>query len=346
MTDTPFQKIALFTDIHFGRSSNSEQANLDNLDFIHWFIERCKTLGIDTVAFLGDYFDNRHQVAVSTLNYGLQGLELLNNAFKTVHVIVGNHDLLYRDKRDMSSMAFSKHLTNINLIGNPLTLGEGRESITFLPWLVKDEKKTLKKLKSRYVFMHGELSGFNMNANVPMPTHPDGVGVEDFTNCEYAFSGHFHFRQARENVIYIGNTFPFNFADAGDADRGLTILEWGKDPVFEAWPDQPLFRNMTLSQLLNDPDRMLCQKLTARVSLDLDISFEEAQVVRDQYISRYGLRKIELIHQNRNSFADQSFSDGVVFQSVDQIVIDGLNSVQSENFKPERLVEIYRSLNT
>ncbi len=101
---------------------------------------------------------------------------------------------------------------------------------------------------------------------------------------------------------------------------------------------------MTLSQLLNEPDKMLSPKLTARVTLDLDISFEEAQVVRDEYISRYGLRKIELVHPGKKNM-EQEFTGEVTFQSVDQIVIDGLLSVQSDNFRPSKLVDIYRNLN-
>jgi DNA repair exonuclease SbcCD nuclease subunit len=341
---TPFKKLACFTDIHFGRRSNNEQANLDNLEFIAWFIERAKAENCDAIAFLGDYFDNRHQVAVSTLNYGLQGLEMLNDAFTDIYFIVGNHDLLYRDKRDMSSMAFSKHLTNLTLISEPTTFGTGRESMTFLPWLVKDEKKTLKSIKSRYVFMHGELNGgFLMNAKVPMPDHEGGVTVDDFANCEYAFSGHFHFRQAKQNVIYIGNPFPFDFADAWDSDRGMMFLEWGGEPVFEAWPDAPQFRTMTLSQLLQEPDRMLCPKLTARVTLDIEVTFEEAQVVREEYINRYGMRKIELVHPNKGSM-DQEFDGEVTFQSVDQIVVEGLQSVLGSTYRPAKLVEIYNSL--
>ena len=341
---TPFKKIGTFTDIHFGRSSNSEQANLDNLEFMEWFIDKAKDEQCDSIAFLGDYFDNRHSIHVSTLNYGLRGLEMLNDAFDKIYFIVGNHDLLYRDKRDMSSMAFAEHLPNITLVSEPLTIGNGRESMTFLPWLVGNEKKLLSKLKSRYIFMHGELNGgFLMNARVPMPDHPNGASVEDFANCEYAFSGHFHFRQAKDNVIYTGKVFPFNFSDSWDEDRGMMILEWGGEPKFEAWSDQPLYRTMTLSQLLNEPDKMLCPKLTARVTLDIDISFEEAQVIRDEYISRYQLRKIELIHQSKKDMV-QEFSGDVIFQSVDQIVIDGLNTIKSDSYRPERLVEIYQSL--
>ncbi len=337
-----FNKVATLTDVHFGRSSNSPVANQDNLDFIKWFVETAQTEGCDTCIMMGDWHDNRHSLHISTMDYSMRGIEMLNAGFKKVYWIPGNHDLLFRDKRDVSSIAFADYLQNIQVVHEPLTLGD----VTILPWLLKDEHKMIQKLKSRYVFGHLELNGgFQMNARVPMPDHPGNLAPDDFKHSEYVFTGHFHFRQAKDNVIYTGNVFPFNFADAWDDDRGMMILEWGKEPDFRAWPDAPKYRTMLLSQLLNEPDKMLCSKLTARVTLDLDISFEEAQIVRDEYISRYDLRKIELIHQsNKEAMGEQDFTGEVNFQSVDQIVIDGLLSVQSPTYKPDTLVEIYRTL--
>lgn len=40
---------------------------------------------------------------------------------------------------------------------------------------------------------------------------------------EKVFSGHFHKRQQHGNVIYPGNCFPHNYADAWDDDRGCTF---------------------------------------------------------------------------------------------------------------------------
>jgi DNA repair exonuclease SbcCD nuclease subunit len=226
-----------------------------------------------------------------------------------------------------------------------MTIGEGRDAITFLPWLVGDESKKLKRLKSRYIFGHLELPGFLMNAKVEMPIHANGMSPDDFKGgAEYVFSGHFHFRQAKDNIVYTGNIMPFNFADTWDEDRGAMFLEWGKEPFFRAWDGQPTYRTMKLTELLQTPDKVLRDKLTARVTLDMDISYEEAQVIRDEYSKKYGVRKIELIHASKTSVGDQDFAKPVAFQSVDQIVIDGLMSVNSETLSKEMLVEIYRSL--
>ena len=339
----PFQKAAIFTDQHFGRSGNSPVANQDNLDFIDWFIDEAKHAGADTCIMMGDYFDNRHSIHVATMDYALRGLERINKAFNTTYCLLGNHDLLYRNKRDITSMAMTRYLPNFKPVYEPMTVGEGKDAATFLPWLVNDEPKAVKNIKSRYVFGHLELPGFMMNAKVEMPHHGTGITADDFTENEYVFSGHFHFRQAKGRVVYIGNIFPFNFADTDDNDRGMMLLEWGKEPEFRAWPDQPLFKTFKLSQLLNEPNRLLTPKLTARCFLDIDISYEEAQIIKDTYVADYGLRKIELVHQPKDH-AHQVFDTEAVFQTVDQIVIDGLLSVESRGLKPATLVDIYKNL--
>jgi hypothetical protein len=101
-----------------------------------------------------------------------------------------------------------------------------------MPWLIGDEWKEVSKLKSRYIFGHFELPLFYMNAMVQMPDHGQLQG-DHFVNQEYVFTGHFHKRQHNRNIHYIGNAFPHNYADAGDDERGMMLLEWG-DAVGDA----------------------------------------------------------------------------------------------------------------
>jgi hypothetical protein len=261
-----------------------------------------------------------------------------------VDFITGNHDLMYRDSRSVASTIFAKNVPNINFINDPLTIGEGTESITYLPWLVGDERKLAKKIKSRYVFSHLELPHFMMNAKVPMPAHDKGITVDDFGHPEFVFSGHFHFRQTQKNVVYTGNIMPFNFADDWDTDRGCMFLEWGKDPVFHAWPDQPLFRTMKLSELIANPAKMLKAKLTARVSMDVDINFEQSQFIKDELAKEYNVRRLELIAAKAEGVASEEGEDAmrdVVFQTVDQIVFEGLNALESDVFDSATLRSIY-----
>lgn len=340
MIDPLFKKTVTLTDVHFGRQGNNPQANQDNLDFIDWFIEEAKTWGAERCIMMGDWHDNRHSLHVSTMSTSLQAMRKLNNAFEVVHWIPGNHDLYYRDKRDVSSVEFAELLPNVKIIREPTTVA----GVTFLPWLIGNESQKLQNLKSRYIFGHLELGGFMMNAKVEMPETDQGLKSSSFKNQDYVFSGHFHIRQTKDKVVYTGNTMPFNFSDTWDDERGMMFLEWGKDPFFKAWPMQPLFRTMRLSELLNKPQALLKDRMTARVSIDIDISFEEAQFIKDTFVTDYGLRKLELANQSKASINDQDFVEDVIYQTVDQIVIDGLKSVESVGMQADKLIELYKSL--
>jgi DNA repair exonuclease SbcCD nuclease subunit len=334
-----FKKLAFFTDIHFGRSSNNPVLLEDTLGFVRWFVQEAKSRGCETMIFGGDWHDNRHSIAISTLHASLEGLQLLNDSFEKVWFIPGNHDLYYRDRRDIASIEFARYLPNIDIIRDPTTI----DGVTFLPWLVGEETKRLKIPKSRYTFAHLEMPGFLMNARVEMPDSPHAVHDTAFSDQDYVFTGHFHMRQIKKNVVYTGNVMPFNFSDNWDEDRGAMFLEWGGTPEFVAWPEQPLFRTLKLSELLENPESVCCPKLTVRVTIDIDISYEEARLIKETYTEQFGLRKVELVHQASQE-SDQQFSTDVVFQSVDQIVVDGLMSVESTDLKPHVLVDIYKGL--
>ena len=99
-----FKKVACFTDIHFGMKGNSRVHNDDCEAFIHWFIEQAKAHNCETCIFLGDWHHHRASTNVSTMNYTVSNMERLGKAFEKVYVIMGNHDLFYREKREINSM--------------------------------------------------------------------------------------------------------------------------------------------------------------------------------------------------------------------------------------------------
>jgi DNA repair exonuclease SbcCD nuclease subunit len=331
-----FNKAVVFTDSHFGRSSDSPVANQDNLDFIDWMIDRARSWGAETCIFMGDYFHNRSSIGVSSLHAALAGLETLSKAFPKIIVLKGNHDIFRRATRDISSLNFAKHLPNIEVIANPVSF----DDVTFLPWLVEDEMHTLPAIKSRYVFAHLETAGAIMNARTKC-SGPHAIEADTFKQQDYVFTGHFHQRQHLRNICYIGSIMPFDFSDANDDQRGAMFLQWGKEPFFEAWPDQPLYRTTTLSQLLDDLS-FLKPKMTLRTTIDVDLRYEEAQQLRDTLVEEFGLRKIELI---KPAISEQEFSDAVSeLHTVDQIVVDGLMSIQNAGVSAERLVAIFNGL--
>ena len=334
-----FHKAVVFTDIHFGLKSNSQTHNEDCLAFVKWATSLAKEQGCETAFFLGDWHNHRASINIVTLNYSLRALEHLNDNFNRVYFIPGNHDLYYRDKRDIQSVEWAKHLPNIVICNDWLHDGD----VIVAPWLVGEDHKRIPRLSAKYMFGHFELPHFKMNAMVEMPDHGE-LNADHFGGFDRVFSGHFHLRQQRKNVDYIGNCFPHNFADAGDKNRGCMILEWGKKPEFHAWPDQPLYQIYTLSDLIDNHQQLLQSKMHVRVELNIDISYEEANYIKETFMRDYNLREMALIPNKTTSY-DQDLAPGEIkFESVDQIVTDQLTNIVSESYDPKLLLKIYQEL--
>jgi len=334
-----FKKAAFFTDIHYGLKSNSVQHNTDCINFVEWFIKTAKDAGCETCFFLGDWNHHRASINVQTLQFGLRSLELLSAAFNKVYFIPGNHDLYYRDKRDVSSVEWARHLPNIKIINDFLVEGD----VVISPWLVGGEWKKLQTMGGKYLLGHFELPYFYMNALVEMPDHGE-LQTGHLAGFERVFSGHFHKRQFRDNVTYIGNAFPHNYADAGDDGRGMMILEWGGEPVFHTWSDQPVFRVYKLSEVLEDPDRLLRKDSHVRVNLDIDISYEESAFIREQLMPKYSLREMSLIPTKLDLSQDDTDYTNLQFESVDSIIINQIEQLQQGSFDKQLLLDIYRNL--
>ena len=334
-----FKKVACMTDIHFGLKSNSSVHLRDCEEFVDWFISEAKKEGCETCIFLGDWSHNRNNLNLFTLDSSLRCLEKLGAAFEQFFWFPGNHDLFYKDKRDIHSSAFGRHIPGVTVVDSITTLGD----VTLVPWLVGDEWKTMKDVKSKYVFGHFELPLFYMNAMVQMPDHGE-LSVGSLNNPDYVFSGHFHKRQNKGNIWYIGNAFPHNFADNWDDERGMMVLEWGGEPKFIDWPDCPKYRVVKLSELIDRKDEIMKSKMHLRVHLDIDISYEEANFLKEEFTKNYDIREIGLIQDKVTLEGTIDDNPDQQFESVDHIVTDQLIAIDSEHFDKNLLLDIYRNI--
>jgi DNA repair exonuclease SbcCD nuclease subunit len=334
-----FKRAAVFTDLHLGLKSNSQLHNEDCLSFVRWATDLARQQQCETCIMMGDWHNNRSAVNVLTLNYSLQALEYLNDNFDVVLFIPGNHDLYYRDRRDIQSVQWARHLPNIQICNDWYSSGD----VVIAPWLVGDDSRLIPKMSGRYMFGHFELPGYMMNAMVTMPEHGELRG-EHFKGFDHVFSGHFHKRQTQRNITYIGNCFPHNYADAGDDERGLMILPWGEDPEFHSWPNQPRYRVYDLSAVLTNTDQLLKPGMHVRVNLDIDISYEEANFIKDTFITTHQLREISLIPRKNLDVNSDTLAGNVEFKSVDQIVTTQLNDISSDQFDKKLLLDIYNNL--
>jgi len=334
-----FEKVAVFTDLHVGLRHNSTEHNDDCIEFIDWFIDEAVKRNAETCIMMGDFHHHRSNINILSLNYTMRILRKLNSAFKKVYVIVGNHDLFYREKRDIHSMVVGSEFTNIVLVDRPTVVGD----VALVPWLVEDEWKDVSDMKTKYLFGHLELPGFKMNAMIDMPDHGT-LNSGHFSHQDAVFSGHFHMRQTKGKVSYIGNPFGHNYSDVWDFDRGAMYLEWGKEPEYVNYEAGPRFISINLAALLANPELYLKPKTYLQVTLDVDITYEEAVFLRETFLAQYNVREFRLVKNDDGELSTDFSAENIDFKTVDQIVIECISSIDSDAFKPELLRSIYESL--
>jgi len=344
---------AYFTDIHFGKKANSIQHNQDCIRYIEWFCEQVKKNDIDYVAFLGDWNENRSALNIHTLHYSYQGAKMLDALGLPVYFVVGNHDLYYRNSRDVHSVVTHSEFKNFVIIDQPTVRSEIMGSVLFAPYLFHEEYSDLMQyLDVPFWAGHFEFKGFIVTGyNITMPTGPDSA---DFKGPKHIVSGHFHKRQTQpdSNVVYIGNTFPMDFGDAGDDDRGMMIYDHESDEMwFENWDELPRYTKTRLTDILDKEKRKDILYPDARVNclVDVPITFEESTYLKQKFLDNYQLREfvLEESPEIKTALSETEADidwDNVELQGVDDLVIMMLEGIESDHIDNKMLIQQYKEI--
>ena len=343
-----FKKLAMFTDIHFGRRSNSRIHNQDCLDFVSWFCSQLVGGNYTQVAFLGDWFESRSAINIETLEYSYRALQMINDIGLPVYFCVGNHDLHRRTTREVHSVRMFNEMSNFVVIDKPTVV----DNILFSPFLFEEEYAALIKHTDLWAWVgHFEFKNFVLTGHSRVAEH--GPDHKVFAGPKKIFSGHFHKRQEQDNVVYIGNAFPMDFGDAADYDRGMCTYYVEEDKVtFTNWSDCPKYYKTTLSAVIDEKWKPL-PKMKVKCVIDSEVGYQEAQELRDAMVSAYDLRDFILeedraakqgLLEGDNCKVEETMMD---FSSIDDLVIKQLETVGEDKktqISGEMLVEIYKSL--
>ena len=353
MNEKKLRRGAYFTDIHFGKKANSISHNQDCKDFVAWFCDEVrKDPTIDYVAFLGDWNENRSSLNIATLKHSYEAAKMLNELGLPVFFVVGNHDLYYRHSREIHSIVPFNEFSNFVVIDQPMVIDQIEGKALFSPFLFPEEYKGINKyLNIPFWAGHFEFKGFVVTGyNITMPTGPD---PKEYVGPKNIVSGHFHKRQVNDNIVYIGNTFPMDFGDTGDSDRGMMIYDHIDDEMwFENWDDCPLYIRTTLSDILereSERSNILRPKSRVKCTIDIPISYEESTYLREKFIEEYDIREFVMEESLDIKSALSETETDIDWESekllnVNDLVLKMLTDIESPHIQNDLLIDIYKGL--
>jgi DNA repair exonuclease SbcCD nuclease subunit len=339
-------RVSMFTDIHFGAHNNSEQHNQDCLDYINWFCGEVANNKSGAVVFGGDWHEHRNAINGLTLDYSYLAAKKLNELEVPIYFDVGNHDLYYRNNRSIYTTNFFESFKNFRVIGEPTVIENlGPRGSLVCPFLFPDEYPSLLNYSHIPVwFFHAEFRGFVITGESVVMDH--GPSAEDYSAPLHIFCGHYHKRQSRGNVVYIGNTFPTNYADANDNDRGLMHYTYSQDDIRFVNYDGPTYMTTTLSEILDDSVEIKIRSCI-RCLADIEMADNEKAVLREDLMARHALREFSFEDPPIDVLIEDTNMDlsGLETESTDNIVLTLMDRIpDTPQIKSAKLKDIYREL--
>lgn len=325
-----FDKAVLFGDIHFGLNNDT----YDDLccEFIQYMIDNSKDC--DTCIFLGDFFHTRHSLDVKTISKALSSIELLSKSYKKVYMILGNHDMYFRNRRDIHSLSIAKKYPNVIVVEKPMVF----EDCYMIPFIVNDENIEYKPAK--FVFGHFEESGFMLNKKV---RYKDDINLDKYTNYQHVYSGHFHLRQTVKNFTYIGSVFCQNFGDAGDEDkRGFLKLSDDGTEEFFSYANGPKYKFWRISEI-----NKLSVKPNTYLKLINDcpnMSNAELNQIVDTLSKRSEIYNLSVIPYDNDVVTTENENQIVNIENIDETIRTMISNMKYDNIDTKLLVSIYDNL--
>lgn len=224
----PTDKVMIFSDFHWGKSKNSEIKIKQNEMFIDWLIKKSKTLGINHVIFMGDWFENRNTISVKTYNHSYDALRNMSDNDITVYMIIGNHDIYYRETNAINSLKPYNEIPNVFVFTEAEDISfNGKHKARLIPW----ETFNYDAMKSNpcdVMFGHFEFIGAVHNA-VSSDTSKHGFNGSEMTKvAPLVFSGHYHARREYNfkngKVVCVGSPLQLDWGDFNDT-KGVYIYD-------------------------------------------------------------------------------------------------------------------------
>ena len=221
-------KIVLVTDLHFGaRNDSVKVAKHQKRFYDEVFFPYLKENNINTIIDLGDTFDRRKYISFTSLK---SSREMFFDPLKenniTTHMIVGNHDTVYKNTNELNSVnLLLKEYDNIIEYEAVQDIEIDGCKILMLPWICpgnhQESMTAIKATKAQVVFSHLELKGFEFMRGHFMH---EGMDHKIFDKFDLVCSGHYHHKSTEGNINYLGTPYELTWQDYEDP-KGFHVFD-------------------------------------------------------------------------------------------------------------------------
>lgn len=230
-------KILLWSDPHIHLHKNQISRLNDCLEVVKWVFDTAISKNIKCIICAGDLFQDRQKIHVISYEktFNLIKKYCKNHPDLKLYFLVGNHDMWFNERWDVSSISPLEAIENITVINQPCSLQVTEDcTMDFLPYTknpLEDISNYFSKKKNDVLISHCSVDGAYLNnyvkAEISVEYEGDmvKVGMDTFTGWKRVFLGHYHCGQKLNDVVeYIGSPLELNFSEANQ-EKHIIILD-------------------------------------------------------------------------------------------------------------------------
>lgn len=277
-------KYALTGDLHFGVKDSDKKFQDSQFEFLKNTVNYCRDNEIENLFILGDLFDTRHTLNVLTLNRVIDFFQNRVPQCLTIWVLLGNHDLYYKNTIDINSLITLRGIKNVKIIDKPTLF----DDTLMVPWVTDYEefRQEVETIEAKRIFGHFDVIGAKMNN---FQVAQNGFQKEELFSCwQYVYSGHYHHHSetlvGNNRLVYIGS--PYQLSRAEIEEKGFYILDT-KTEALEFVKNEACieYRKLRYPDLPDDLEAFVKGHI-----IDVEVSWEDSKYMNK--VNAY-LEKIE-----------------------------------------------------
>lgn len=344
-------KIALLGDLHIGVKNDDKWIEDNIYQSLKWFTDECKSNGVTHCIQAGDFFDVRKGISQRTLNFVREKIvPLFNSTFEQTYVLVGNHDLHFKNEITPNSCTeVLGHVDKFTVVEKPTTVNIGGSNIDIIPWMCKSNQteilEFIKNSYSDYCVSHWELNGFFYYKGVK--SH--GLEPDFLDKYKSVWSGHFHTISNSGNVQYLGTPYTITLGDAGDS-RGYWLHD--TDDSSTTFCPNPItyhykayFDADTWKYSVNDLKKLFTDKV---VKLIIEKSHSETNKIKiDKVLDDFEQICHEFYFQYNEAVSGQSdddSTDSTEIKKTFDIITEQIDILEEATEVKDRIKKIFNGL--
>ena len=252
-------KIPILCDTHFGFKNDAPLfREYFKRFFKEIFFPYIDQHNLKTIVHLGDLMDRRKYANIETLKYVRENfVQPLVDRDVTLHVMLGNHDVYYKNTNNVNSIReLYANVDNVKIYETFQDVQIGDMQFGVIPWICSDNHdqflQWLKTSTSAVAVGHLELQGYEVLRGI---RSEEGLSSNLFEKFELVYSGHFHQKNDDGHIYYLGTHYDMTFADV-DERKGFHVFDTGNRTVEFVHNPHKLFYKLTYDDTdeVNIPD--------------------------------------------------------------------------------------------